>query len=112
MQIRTIHKSLYKAEQFDDEVNYSIKDGWTLVRREVIVPPTGDKQVTLYAELVKGETQKGLELTWRDALQVIQAECENAAECSATGCEMHAWCQAHLRGDADNPLLWTWSKEV
>ena len=112
MQIKTIHKSLYKAEDFDICVNAAIAEGWTLMRREVIVPPTGDKQVTLYVELVKGEPQEGLELTWRDALQVIQAECESTAECSATGCEMHAWCQEHLRGDADNPLLWTWSKEA
>ena len=52
-QIKTIRYRLENSEDFDSAVNAAIKEGWTLTRREVLMPPTDDKYIMLYAELEK-----------------------------------------------------------
>ncbi len=60
-QIKTIYKELNprfsndpQIQEFDDELNKALKEGWKLIRREVLPPHTGmdhDIHRTLYAEL-------------------------------------------------------------
>ena len=50
-QIKTISKFLDDAKTFDQEVNQAINDGWTLKRRDVIVPHGDQRASSLYAEL-------------------------------------------------------------
>lgn len=54
-QIKTIKNRLDNAEDFDNDVNAALAEGWTLTRREVIRPnahPVGETSFTmLYAEL-------------------------------------------------------------
>ena len=53
-QIKTIVIRLSSAEEFDRRVNAAIAEGWTLVKREPLIPHSGDKYTMLYAELEKG----------------------------------------------------------
>ena len=53
MQIRTIGYQLDYAERFDEAVNTAIREGWTLTKREIIVPNTEDKKIMVYAEMIK-----------------------------------------------------------
>lgn len=58
-QIRTIIRRLNSAEAFDSDVNFALREGWTLVERKVLQPPsqpnTGTEYLNtmLYAELEK-----------------------------------------------------------
>lgn len=58
-QIRTITRRLTAAEAFDSDVNFALREGWTLVERKVLQPPsqpnTGTEYLNtmLYAELEK-----------------------------------------------------------
>ena len=60
-QIKTIVNRLDNHEDFDEEVNRALSDGWSLIERRVIVPKA---QATnyytyhmLYAELEKGDDE-------------------------------------------------------
>ena len=56
-QIKTIKNRLDNAEHFDTAVNESIKEGWTLTKREVLIPNAQECHYTyimLYAELERG----------------------------------------------------------
>lgn len=57
LQIKTIHDQLLNAYTFDQEVNTAIAEGWTLTKREVLLPNARpvdvDGCVVLYAELEK-----------------------------------------------------------
>lgn len=67
-QIKTIYKELNprfsngpQIQEFDDELNNALKEGWKLIRREVLPPHTGmdhDIHRTLYAELVREEPEE------------------------------------------------------
>lgn len=54
-QIKTIKNRLDNNEDFDKEVNAAIEEGWTLTKREVIIPQAQSQATTfhtmLYAEL-------------------------------------------------------------
>lgn len=110
MEIKTIILNADYAEKFDNKVNTALADGWELVRREVIIAQTEKQCTGLYAELAKlPEPEEAPAPSWCDALRTIRDECENAAECSATGCAMHAWCQEYL---SICPTRWTWDEEA
>lgn len=49
-QIKTITYPLNRAEEFDNEVNAALADGWELTKRAVLGPsPTQDKTIIVYA---------------------------------------------------------------
>ena len=50
-QIKTIRNRLDKAEQFDEDVNEALADGWYLVKRYTLNPGTEDRHCMLVAEL-------------------------------------------------------------
>ena len=57
LEIKTILEDFNHVEDFDSRVNEAIKDGWELVRREVIPGWEGDTVIAfrkLYAELERG----------------------------------------------------------
>ena len=62
MEIKTIRKQLDYVEDFDKEVNAAMADGWKLTKREVLVPPTDDKHIMVYAELEKPDEKTAEEL--------------------------------------------------
>ena len=47
--VKTIIKPTCDVDDFDNEVNKALADGWELVRRDIITPP--DESSKLYAEL-------------------------------------------------------------
>lgn len=55
LQIKTIVDRLEDADQFDNEVNAAIAEGWMLKKREVLLPRSQSESLTariaLYAEL-------------------------------------------------------------
>lgn len=61
MQIKTIKCRLDYSEDFDKEVNTALNHGWTLAKRELVVPNTSDKHIMVYAEMIKGHaTQRSV----------------------------------------------------
>lgn len=58
-QIKTITRRLSDANAFDVDVNFALREGWTLVERKVLQPPAQPNTSTnyfntmLYAELEK-----------------------------------------------------------
>lgn len=65
MQIKTVRHRLDNADQFDQEVNDALRDGWTLSKRSVINPIAQSNShfihTMLYAELVKEVTENDAE---------------------------------------------------
>ncbi len=64
-QIKTIMRNASAPEEFDAEVNKAIAEGWTLVKRDVLLPYEGPTRIfhrMLYAELE------------RETVEVKQAE--------------------------------------
>lgn len=56
MQIKTITYQLDSSEKFDDAVNSYLREGWQLMKREVLPAYEGPTRIffrMLYAELVK-----------------------------------------------------------
>lgn len=51
LEIKTIRINIGYPDDFDQEVNAAIADGWELVRREVIPAHSADQVTYLYAEL-------------------------------------------------------------
>lgn len=55
LQIKTIRNRLDNAEAFDKEVNAALAEGWTLTKREVLMPKAQGERIQthimLYAEL-------------------------------------------------------------
>lgn len=62
-QIKTIKNRLDNNEEFDNEVNTAIKEGWTLVKRDIILPiaqsPLTTFYTMLYAELERDVYNEG-----------------------------------------------------
>ena len=58
-QIRTIVKRLDAAESFDAVVNAALKDGWRLIKRDVLIPRSQASHTIfhtmIYAELEREE---------------------------------------------------------
>lgn len=95
-QIKTICTRMNNADEFDRKVNTAIKDGWTLIKRETILPLSQPHDsetfihIMLYAELEKDTTEESeidprvplirnpLEETERAFLdRVLKRLCEN-----------------------------------
>ena len=59
MEIKTIVDRLDNAKSFDDKVNAALADGWRMVKREVLMPPSQPNTgftffyTMLYAEMEK-----------------------------------------------------------
>ena len=69
LQIKTIYDQILNAYNFDQEVNTAITEGWTLTKREVLLPNArpvdADGCIVLYAELE------------RDVITEAERVCEN-----------------------------------
>jgi hypothetical protein len=67
-QIKTVYKDInprlsptQEVQEFDDEVNAALNEGWTLVKRGVLDPHVGesyDYHRTFYAELERKEQEE------------------------------------------------------
>jgi hypothetical protein len=75
LEIRTIIIEATRVARFDNEVNNHLKEGWTLVRRDVLPPYEGEVTCTtqkLYAELerytedVESEENEEEETEWAE----------------------------------------------
>lgn len=53
MKIKTVRMRLDNSEDFDEEVNNALADGWILKARYTLNPQTTDKHIMLIAELEK-----------------------------------------------------------
>ena len=94
MKIKTIRMQLDYAEDFDEEVNQALEEGWLLTRRTVLVPQANNQHIMLYAEMVRD-----LELdhpAWQDAVRTLHSTCKAAKECSDSECPAYEWCKCNL----------------
>lgn len=62
MEIKTLHKSISRHEEFDREINCLIKKGWNLTRRDVLRPTIDDEIIALYAELEREDEEDQIKL--------------------------------------------------
>lgn len=91
LEIKTIIRSTREMDQYDAEVNEAIRDGWVLVRRDVLQPFEGMTKLwdrILYAELEREveEDEEEIEVDgvaqWR-----ISRNPRTPYKCSACGAE-------------------------
>jgi rubrerythrin len=90
LEIKTIILPAAIPEQFDKEVNAHLKDGWDLVRREVIAPFEGDIETykqKLYAELERVVDDPDIDEEISDdmATWIVSRNPKNPYKCSACG---------------------------
>lgn len=83
-QIKTIMADLADCEAFDRKVNEAIENGWTLKRRDVIVPHGQHRVSSLYAELELGEVKRKCETCehFRKSLRI--SPCHNCEDVNGT----------------------------
>ena len=120
MEIKTIwHQADYPVH-FDAKVNTAMAEGWKLAKRELVVPPTTDKHIMLYAELVKlsdeelNPAPEPESLPWEEAVKVLRETCREATSCDEDECPAAKWCYKHLPEEkpADTPAEWRLPDEV
>ena len=112
MEIKTIVIRLDNAGEFDERVNAALKEGWQLVKREVLQPaaqsPERYTYIMLYAELVKlPETELQADpVTWQEGVEALRSTCRDAVSCDRASCPMYDWCEAAITAKADPPNAW------
>lgn len=85
MKIKTITDRLDNAENFDKKVNAALADGWIIVKREVLQPPSQPStggvyfNTMLYAELEKAET-KSEDTTIREERDLLETRLRHLLE--------------------------------
>ena len=112
MEIKTVRRKLDYVDEFDTEVNNLLRDGWRLVRRDVLQPPAQPNSdvyfnTMLYAELVRDTPQAPDEpqaITWQQATRVLSSICKLAASCK--DCPMYYWCDMAIPEDYPTPAEW------
>lgn len=117
MKIKTICYRLDKANDFDDEVNRVLAEGWQLVKRTVLPGKalTADtyNNRMLYAELVKLDPPAEPETPDpMDLLRQVREACLRVPSngCNPEGCPMFNWCEQLRRGG--DPTDWVLPGEV
>ena len=117
MKIKTIRWKLDYAEQFDEELNQALADGYQLVRREIVPGFRLDGgsylHNMLYAELVLPDPPAEPEtIDPLDLLRQVRAVClsQSVEDCQASKCPLAAWCE-QLREGGD-PTDWDLSGMV
>ena len=106
MKIKTIARSFQWVGEFDNLVNAAMKEGWKLVKREVI-PGSPNDYARAYAELVQLDPPAEPEpIDPLDLLCQIRAVCLTtpADDCQTGRCPLYGWCQ-QLR-DGGDPTDW------
>lgn len=85
MEIKTITDRLDNANSFDKKVNAALADGWRVVKREVLQPPSQPStggvyfNMMLYAELEKAET-KSEDTTIREERDLLETRLRHLLE--------------------------------
>ena len=85
MKIKTITDRLDNAENFDKKVNAALADGWIIVKRVVMQPPSQPStggvcfNTMLYAGLEKAET-KSEDTTIREERDLLEARLRHLLE--------------------------------
>lgn len=109
MKIKTIARNFDWLEEFDQEVNKALDEGWHLMKREVLpgVAGVSSSRRLLYAELVQMEPVDPDELDEVafcdpfDALRAVQDLCRSVDKCGT--CPLYDWCcQLRKGGDPDD----------
>lgn len=118
MKIKTIRNRLDNAQDFDQELNTALADGYQLVRRDVIPGFRLDGgnylHNMLYAELVQLDPEPDPEaqpLDPMDAVYAIKATCDAMPlkDCQGGRCPLYVWC-CQLEGGRD-PSDWDLPKK-
>lgn len=117
MKIKTIAHRFDRVEEFDDQVNRALEDGWRLVKREV-VPGTGNEYTRVYAELVQldpvpevPEVPEPQPMGLLDAVRAIKETClgVSVADCNGDRCPLAAWC--NCLPESSDPSDWVIPKK-
>lgn len=108
MKIKTLIANTDHAEQFDNQVNELLAEGWHLAKREVLpgmnYNATNWARRALYAELVQLDPEPAPEnqpLNPIDSLKALRKFCVDS---SCDGCLLDGFCSRHLpknEGPAD-----------
>lgn len=107
MKIKTILTNTDHPEQFDDQVNALLAEGWVLAKREVLQGMNYNAnnwaRRALYAELVMLDPVEPEELDPEDAIAALAKTCREAEDCEEGGCPIYRWCQQFQQ---DPPKAW------
>lgn len=115
MKIKTISHRFDRVEEFDDQVNRALEEGWRLVKREVI-PGAPNDYARVYAELVQldpePEVAEPQPVDPCVAIRVLRDTCEAVpvADCGSDRCPLYAWCEGLRKGG--DPTDWVIPGEV
>lgn len=114
MKIKTIVKNTDNVQQFDDEVNAALAEGWRLVKREVLPDmnynATNWARRALYAELVQldpvPEVAEPQPADPFDAVRAVRSFCLSvpAEVCQRGQCPLYAWCCQQEK--CEDPAEW------
>lgn len=108
MKIKTITRNFDWSEEFDQEVNKALAEGWHLMKREVLpgVAGVSASRRLLHAELVQmdpvePDPDEAAFCDPFDALRAVQEFCRSVEKCGV--CPLYDWCcQLQKGGDPDD----------
>jgi hypothetical protein len=108
MQIKTIFSTFDNVDEFDQQVNDHLAEGWQLVKRDVL-PETAQTFRQLYAELVKPDAPAAPQprsIGPLDAAYALKEFCKSVSnhDCLNDRCPLSGWCDMMRRGDS--PSEW------
>lgn len=109
MKIKTITHHFDRVEEFDDQVNRALEEGWRLVKREV-APGAPNDYARVYAELVQldpaPEVAEPQPADPMDAVRVIKEAClaMPMEDCNTERCPLKGWCDC--LAETSDPSDW------